>query len=202
MCSFSIAGEAREQLAQHRVLRVARGALVEGVAAEFDLEGLAHGFHRLVVLDRAAVEQLELALAVRAQAVGEGEALADLVAVGAAPAQFDARAADVGLFVFERALAAGAEAHDGISLRGSGMTGRAAVGADARRHEGVGVGLGDRPGRLAAGQVGADGARRAAAGAHGQDHGGGAGDDVAAGEHARHAGRLGRRDRRRCSPTC
>jgi hypothetical protein len=37
----------------------------------------------------------------------------------------------------------------------------------------------------------ADGARRAAAGTHGQDHGGAAGDDVAAGKHARQAGGLG-----------
>ena len=72
--------------------------------------------------------------------------------------------------------------------------GRCGSGADRRRrHERVGVGLGDRPGALAAGQIGADRARGAAAGAHRQDHGGAAGDDVAAGEHARHAGGLGGR---------
>ncbi len=97
------------------------------MATEFDLEGLAHGVHRLVVLDRAAVEQLELALAVRTHAVREREALADLVAVGAAPAQFDAGAADVGLVVFEGALATGTDAHGETSVEGGAAAGAATV---------------------------------------------------------------------------
>ena len=120
------AGEAGEELLQHGILGVARGALVEGKAAELDLEGLADRFHRLVVLDRAAVEHLELALAVRAHAVGKGEAFAHLAAVLAAPAQLDARAADVGLLVFEGTLATRADAHD----CGSRWTLGLAAGAD------------------------------------------------------------------------
>ena len=105
-------GEAAEQLAQRGVAAVGRGALVEGAAAELDLEGHAHGVQRGAAgRGPLAFAQLQRAAALRAAAVGQREAFAQLAAALAAPLHGRAGAADVGAFavVGQRALATGAQ---------------------------------------------------------------------------------------------
>jgi hypothetical protein len=116
--------QAAEEIPQLGLGRVAGGALVERQPAELDLEGHPDRIQGPLVLDRAALEQLEPAFAVRAHAVREREPLAHLAAAAAAPAQLDTGTADVGFVAFDRTAAPRAHIHDGrASLGAAGVDG-------------------------------------------------------------------------------
>ena len=87
--------EAAEQFAQRFIGRARRRAVIERLAAELDLERLAHGAHRRRVIDRAGLETLERCPAQRAAAVWKRKAFAQLRARRATPAQRRACAADI-----------------------------------------------------------------------------------------------------------
>jgi hypothetical protein len=197
-------GEVAEQGLQHRILGLHRRPAVEGLAAELDLEGLAHHVDGLREFGTPVAEHRELAAAVRAHAVGIGEALADLGATRAAPLHHGGDVVEVvaiGLLVVRQVALGAAGGFGQARRRHRARRPRLAL-QRHRRHEGVGVFLRDRPLGLAAAQVGADRPRGAAPCPHRQDHRRATGDDVAAGKDARHAGACVAARRRRCSPTC
>src|SRR6266511_2067010 len=184
-------GELPEQLLQERVGRLLRGARVERLAAELDLERDPDGLERRGLLDLAGVENLQLAAAGRAHPVREREALAHLAAVVAAPLELGGAAADVLLVTVDRLVALRA-LQRGRLRAGRGRAGvRVGAAAGLHRLELRDVLRGERP-LLAGREVRRDGPRGAAAGAHREDHGGAAGDDVAAREHALEVRRLRR----------
>ena len=192
-CALFHLGEPRTaRAASAPRLRAARA--VESPAAELDLERRADGVDRFVVLDLSVIEHLELAGAVRAHAVRKGEAFADLAALRAAPVQGRRRRS--------RCTAPRLRAADGTWAEASHDI-HAAILASIRRQAVIGVGwasavrrLRHRPAVIGHFVLPPADRRRSpappAARPHRQDHGRAAGDDVAAGEHARQAGRLRR----------
>src|SRR6266511_807910 len=184
-------GELPEQLLQERVGRLLRGARVERLAAELDLERDPDGLERRGLLDLARVENLQLAAAGRAHPVREREALAHLAAVVAAPLELGGAAADVLLVTVDRLVALRA-LQRGRLRAGRGRAGvRVGAAAGLHRLELRDVLRDERP-LLAGREVRRDRLRRAAPGPHREDHGGAAGNDVAAREHALEIGRLRR----------
>src|SRR5487761_1982955 len=88
------------------------------MAAELDLERRADRIQAFGVVYRPALEQLELAFAVRAHAIGKGETLAHLAAGAAPPAEIEVGAANVDFIAFDRTVALWTGDHDWFSLFG------------------------------------------------------------------------------------
>ena len=124
------------------------------------------------------MESFQCAAAIGAHAVRKREAFAHLAALLAAPFKLGGGAANVGLAPFDGLMAFRAE---GRGVRVEFRHGLAKL-------EGVGGGTGYGPGGLSALQPSRDRLGGAAAGAHGENDGRAARDDIAAGKNAGQVG--------------